>query len=104
MAEEEVVAEKVAADQVEDIDDIKNAKLASDEEHETTLWQGLKHNKKAAFWSVVLSTTIIMEGYDVGKHDIPLELTIVLCGLRISNGIFPAALSVFLHGPSLTVS
>lgn len=64
--ENELVAEKVAADQVENIEEIKNAKLASDEEHETTLWQGLKHNRKAAFWSVVLSTTIIMEGYDVG--------------------------------------
>lgn len=83
--ENELVAEKVAADQVENIEEIKNAKLASDEEHETTLWQGLKHNRKAAFWSVVLSTTIIMEGYDVGKYDIPGGLVSLQFDFSISN-------------------
>jgi len=70
MASQDNTIEKTAAQQVENLSGVENtkeAKLASQSEHETTLWQALKENKKAAFWSVMLSTTIIMEGYDVGK-------------------------------------
>ncbi|GJC89004.1 alpha-glucosides permease MPH3 [Colletotrichum liriopes] len=34
-------------------------------EHSFGLWQGLKTYKRAAFWSILISTTVIMEGYDV---------------------------------------
>lgn len=44
----------------------KDARLASDLEHQTTLWQALKTNRKAALWSAAISLTIIMEGYDIG--------------------------------------
>ena len=62
--------EKVAVDRLEHTDDVdhtKDARIAAEAEHATTLWQALKENRKAAFWSVMLSTTVIMEGYDVGE-------------------------------------
>ncbi|KAJ9629458.1 hypothetical protein H2203_001832 [Taxawa tesnikishii (nom. ined.)] len=42
-----------------------NAKKASDKEHKMTLWQGIKLYPKAVAWSVLISTCICMEGYDV---------------------------------------
>lgn len=44
---------------------IRNAKNATDKEHNMTLWQGVKLYPKAVFWSVLISTCIAMEGYDV---------------------------------------
>jgi SP family general alpha glucoside:H+ symporter-like MFS transporter len=43
---------------------IRNAKDATTAEHSLTIWQGLKEYRKAVFWSVVFSLTIIMTGYD----------------------------------------
>ncbi|KAF4446995.1 putative alpha-glucoside transport protein [Fusarium austroafricanum] len=58
------------------LDHLKNADLhdkalanealeATADEHSYGVWQGLKTYKRAAFWSIVISTTVIMEGYDV---------------------------------------
>lgn len=44
---------------------IENAKSATDKEHKMTLMQGVRLYPKAIFWSVLISSTIIMEGYDV---------------------------------------
>lgn len=44
---------------------LHNAKNATDKEHKMTLWQGLKLYPKAVAWSVLISTCIAMEGYDV---------------------------------------
>ncbi|KAF2471131.1 maltose permease MAL61 [Lindgomyces ingoldianus] len=44
---------------------IHNAKSATDKEHKMTLWQGIKLYPKAVGWSVLISTCIAMEGYDV---------------------------------------
>ncbi|KAF5242265.1 hypothetical protein FANTH_8713 [Fusarium anthophilum] len=38
---------------------------ATADEHSFTVWQGFKTYKRAAFWSILISTTVIMEGYDV---------------------------------------
>ncbi|KAF4340871.1 alpha-glucoside transport [Fusarium beomiforme] len=38
---------------------------ATADEHSYGVWQGFKTYKRAAFWSIVISTTVIMEGYDV---------------------------------------
>lgn len=43
---------------------VLEAKKASDAEHEETAWVALKKNRKAVFWSVVVSMSVIMEGYD----------------------------------------
>jgi MFS transporter, SP family, general alpha glucoside:H+ symporter len=48
------------------IEDVANAKDATDNEHKLTARQGLKAYKKAIFWSVVFSMCIVMDGY--GKH------------------------------------
>jgi SP family general alpha glucoside:H+ symporter-like MFS transporter len=44
---------------------IHNAKSATDKEHKMTLWQGIKLYPKAVGWSLLISTCIAMEGYDV---------------------------------------
>ncbi|KAL1877957.1 hypothetical protein Daus18300_002311 [Diaporthe australafricana] len=53
------------------VPNLENAKVLNEEaaqatatEHGMTLMQGLKTHKKAAIWSVLISATIIMEGYD----------------------------------------
>ena len=66
MAAEHDAVEKKPIDHIENVEVTKEAKLAAQTEHETTLWQALKSNKKAALWSAVISLTIIMEGYDIG--------------------------------------
>ena len=42
----------------------EDARLATQAEHDLTLWQGIKTYRKAVFWSVIVSSSIIMEGYD----------------------------------------
>ncbi|KAJ5085075.1 hypothetical protein N7532_009846 [Penicillium argentinense] len=63
----EIALEKSAANHVEDTlgqGAVVEAKHASDEEHAQTLWQALRDNRKAVAWSVAISMSIIMEGYD----------------------------------------
>lgn len=63
----EIALEKSAAHHLEDtlgVGAVLEAKQATDEEHEQTLWQALRANRKAVTWSVLISMTIIMEGYD----------------------------------------
>lgn len=59
--------EKYAAAHLEDVlgqGAIVDAKHASDEEHSQTLLQALSANRKAVIWSMLISMTIVMEGYD----------------------------------------
>jgi len=49
-----------AADRV-----LADARLATAKEHRMTLWQGIKLYPKAIAWSILISTCIVMEGYDV---------------------------------------
>ncbi|EHK96965.1 putative Maltose permease MAL31 [Glarea lozoyensis 74030] len=44
---------------------IRNAKNASEVEHQMSLWQGIKLYPKAVGWSILISTCIAMEGYDI---------------------------------------
>jgi SP family general alpha glucoside:H+ symporter-like MFS transporter len=41
------------------------ARHAADAEHQMTLWQAVKTYPNAIGWSVLLSSTLIMEGYDL---------------------------------------
>lgn len=52
-------------DKPEDIQRAADAQAATAKEHNMTLWQGLKLYPKAIGWSLLFSTVIIMEGYDV---------------------------------------
>ncbi|KOS22528.1 Maltose permease MAL31 [Escovopsis weberi] len=63
----EVNITKSAANHVEDTlgeGAVIDAKHASDEEHSQTLLQALKANRKAVLWSMLISMSIVMEGYD----------------------------------------
>lgn len=58
-------AQKAADHELEEklgLSAIHEAKLATEAEHAQTLWQGLSENRKAVFWSVMISMAIIMEG------------------------------------------
>lgn len=44
---------------------IQNAKAATEKEQKMTLLQGFKLYPKAVAWSVLISTCIVMEGYDI---------------------------------------
>ncbi|KAK6581580.1 hypothetical protein PZA11_006271 [Diplocarpon coronariae] len=44
---------------------IDNARSATEKEQRMSLWQGLKLYPKAVAWSVLISTCIVMEGYDI---------------------------------------
>ncbi|KAI1163066.1 general substrate transporter [Nemania serpens] len=60
-------AQKVADRELEDklgASALSEAKQATDDEHAQTLFQALKENRMAVMWSVLISMTIIMEGYD----------------------------------------
>lgn len=46
-------------------DIIRNAKAAADKEQKMTLLQGIRLYPKAIAWSMLISTCIIMEGYDI---------------------------------------
>jgi MFS transporter, SP family, general alpha glucoside:H+ symporter len=44
---------------------IQNAKAATDKEQKMSLWQGIRLYPKAVGWSMLISTCIVMEGYDI---------------------------------------
>lgn len=44
---------------------LHRAQAALEEEHSMTLWSAVKSYPKAIGWSVLASTCIIMEGYDL---------------------------------------
>ncbi|PWN38609.1 sugar transporter [Meira miltonrushii] len=54
------------AQQLDNYDVVVDAAAkATKTDHEMTLWQALKRNKKAVLWSMLLSTALVMEGYDL---------------------------------------
>jgi len=44
---------------------IQYAKESNEAEHQLSVRQALKRYKKAVFWALILSTTLVMEGYDL---------------------------------------
>ena len=63
---------------------IRDAKNASDVEHKMSLWQGIKLYPKAVGWSLLISTCIAMEGYDVSLLS---NFCKFLWGKRIFNSV-----------------
>lgn len=45
-------------------EELENARNATEREHGLSIWQGFRKYPKAVAWSLVISGTIIMEGYD----------------------------------------
>lgn len=60
MGEEKDFEHKSAAQKMNN-----DARIATQKEHNMTLWQGIKLYPKAVGWSVLISTCIAMEGYDL---------------------------------------
>lgn len=67
----EVVGEKKAIAQQGTVRDVETqaevlaaAQEATDQEHSLTFWRAVKTYPKAVGWSVLLSTALVMEGYD----------------------------------------
>jgi hypothetical protein len=63
----EYTLEKIAGHHVEETlgqGALIDAKHAADEEHAQSLWQAIKANKNAVGWSVLVSMSVVMEGYD----------------------------------------
>lgn len=58
-AEDELAIDKSTAQTV------VNARAATEKEHSMTLLQGIRLYPKAIMWSVIISTCIAMEGYDI---------------------------------------
>lgn len=44
---------------------IAQAQASADFDSKLTVMQALKKHKKAVFWAMILSTSLIMEGYDL---------------------------------------
>lgn len=59
------VSEDDHAPNYDAVKDTSFAKQAAEEEHSLTLLQAIRKYPKAVMWSVLLSTSIIMEGYDI---------------------------------------
>lgn len=55
---------RTEAVQAKQIERLADAQDANDREHELTFFQALRLYPKGVFWSIVLSTTVVMEGYD----------------------------------------
>lgn len=54
---------KFSSDHVEDL--IAQARAADEAEQRLTVREAVKHYKTATFWAVILSTSLVMEGYDL---------------------------------------
>lgn len=52
---------------------ISQAQASADADSKLTVRQALKKHKKAVFWAMILSTSLIMEGYDLVIVSVSLE-------------------------------
>jgi SP family general alpha glucoside:H+ symporter-like MFS transporter len=57
----------------------EDARLATTKEHQLSLRQGLRAYRKAIIWSILLSSAVIMEGYDTILVCITLSTCLLLC-------------------------
>jgi SP family general alpha glucoside:H+ symporter-like MFS transporter len=66
---------------------IESARAAAAKEQSMTLWQGLKLYPKAVGWSLLISTCIAMEGYDISlvNNFCESKPILVLLASRSSN-------------------
>lgn len=83
-----------ADDELKHTDSMKqtvlDAKRASDSEHSMSLMQGIRLYPKAIAWSILISTCIAMEGYDVAlvNNFYAFETFNRKYGVEISPGVF----------------
>jgi hypothetical protein len=84
------IEEKATVEQRTQHADFEEAKQAAEEEHQLTLRQAIRLHPKAIAWSVLLSTSIIMEGYDIVLYS--------------SNQPFRRNTATLIHEPTSTKS
>ncbi|KAJ4124862.1 hypothetical protein NW765_014390 [Fusarium oxysporum] len=65
-------------------DDLHQAQLVAEEERGTTFLKSVKQHRAAVAWSVLLSTAIIMEGYDMKLLDPSMPSQLLRSGMDIS--------------------
>jgi SP family general alpha glucoside:H+ symporter-like MFS transporter len=77
---------------------IQNAKAAADKERAMTLIQGIKLYPKAVLWSVLISTCIAMEGYDISlvNNFYAFPQFNRKYGSRLANGTYQVSAAVSL--------
>ncbi|EWZ48969.1 MFS transporter, SP family, general alpha glucoside:H+ symporter [Fusarium oxysporum Fo47] len=79
-------------------DDLHEAQLVAEEERGTTFLKSVKQHRAAVAWSVLLSTAIIMEGYDMKLLD-PSMPSQLLRSAGLSNGAsFGSLIGLYLNG------
>jgi SP family general alpha glucoside:H+ symporter-like MFS transporter len=61
---------------------VAQAQLSDAADRTLTIWQAVKKYKKAVFWSTLLSTALVMEGYDIVIVCIVLELLLLCYRMR----------------------
>jgi len=65
---------------------IQGAKMATEREHKMTLMQGIRLYPKAILWSILISTCIVMEGYDICLiNNFCLPSLPTLCSLSLTS-------------------
>ena len=65
---------------------IADARRATEKEHQMSLWEGVKLYPKAIGWSVVISTCIVMEGYDIALINNFCRYLVHFLALLVSQG------------------
>ena len=57
---------------------VSQAQASAEADFRLTVFQALKKHKKAVFWAMILSTSLVMEGYDLVIvrffHVVPLHM------------------------------
>lgn len=59
---------------------IQRAQESDEADRKLTLWAALKKYKKAVLWSCLLSTALVMEGYDIVIVRLPCPYTVLRIG------------------------
>ncbi|EKV09693.1 MFS alpha-glucoside transporter, putative [Penicillium digitatum PHI26] len=85
---------------------IQNAKVATEKEHSMTLMQGIRLYPKAVVWSVLISTCIAMEGYDISlvNNFYAFPQFNRKYGERLANGTYEVSAAVCLTNSGGSIS
>jgi SP family general alpha glucoside:H+ symporter-like MFS transporter len=62
---ETAVYSDIKLEKLDNVELVSEAKIAAEEELNMGLWDAVKLYPNAVGWSILLSTAVIMEGYDV---------------------------------------
>jgi len=80
-------------DMADEIDRLADAADANAQEHELTFWEALRLYPKGVLWSIVMSTGVVMEGYDAK-----------LVGTLYAQPAFQQAFGTHVKGNSYQIS